>query len=62
MHLSRRIIAAALCVCLITLGSVIGAAQERRTITVRSQDYGYYYYRVNTGNRVSLTKQLSNSM
>lgn len=35
------------------------SAQERRTITVRSQDYGYYYYRVNTGNHVSLTRQLS---
>lgn len=59
MSLSRRVISAALSVVLVTITTVVGAAQERRTITVRSQDYGYYYYRVNTGNRVSLTQQLS---
>lgn len=59
MQSTKRVLAATLSACLIALGSVVGAAQERRTITVRSQDFGYYYYRVNTGNRVSLTQQLS---
>ena len=44
---------------LITLTLAPARGQELRTVTVRSQDYGYYYYRVDTGNRVRLTRQLS---
>lgn len=55
----KSLLSLSLVTCLLLIYSFPGFAQERRTVTVRSQDYGYYYYRVNTGNRVSLTRQLS---
>ena len=59
MSTGKLFVSTSLIICLLAMSLIPVGAQERRTIMVRSQDYGYNYYRVNTGNQVSLTRQLS---
>lgn len=45
----------------LTLVQQSAFGSEVRRITVRSENYGYYYYRVDTDNRVRLIRQISRS-